>query len=318
LTSDHGRKQSSDAGWTRRRWLGTTLAAVAGGGLAGVLVPVVAPGVQVRRIPRIGYLGSDSRPGFERMAALEEGLLELGYVEGSNLVIDRRLSQDQTGAEFERMAVDLVTERVDLIVTSGTPSVQAAARATRSVPNIAAGPHRSLRDLGLVENLARPGSNVTGLEVDLGQEAKRVELLHEVVPTTARLGVLRNPSTGGTGEQVTRSQEAGQVFGLEVIDVPVRAPDDLDPAFARVAAAAEAPGGRRCASEHPPSGGCARAARIHGSFGELGRRGTDQRGDRATGSRPPERCHARIGWLRSVPTLARRPGYATAAGGQVK
>ena len=88
---------------------------------------------------------------------------------------------------------------------------------------MAGGPHRSLRDLGLVENLARPGRNVTGLEVDLGMEAKRLELLHQVVPAGPRLGMLRNPATAGTEDQgLTRSQDTARGFGLELLDFPDR------------------------------------------------------------------------------------------------
>lgn len=219
--------------WTRRHWLRAAGAfAVVGIGVSAAAGCWRLPaGPSASKVPRIGYLGSDSRPGFDRMAALERGLRELGFIENQNIVIERRLSQDQTGAAFESLAAELLALQVQVIVTSGTPSVLAAAHATRSIPIVAAGPHRSLRDLRLVDNLARPGGNVTGLEVDLGLESKRVELLHQVIPTATRIGVMHNPATPGTLEQVNRVKEIADGFGLEAVVLPLSAPSELDSLF---------------------------------------------------------------------------------------
>ncbi|HEV7664529.1 MAG TPA: ABC transporter substrate-binding protein [Chloroflexota bacterium] len=218
--------------WRRRQVIvGLAASGVACGGLAiGGLASATR---QPDRLPRIGYLGSDSKPGLDRLAALLQGLRDLGYVDGQTIAIERGLSQDQTGATFVDMAAKLLGGGVQVIVTSSTPALVAAAQATQSVPIVAAGPNRRLIDIGLVSSLARPGGNVTGVDNDPRLDAKGVELLHETIPGTVRIGYLRNPATLGATEQLTRAQEAARLLGLELFDLQVSAPDDIDAAFDR-------------------------------------------------------------------------------------
>ena len=206
-----------------------------GGGLVSVAVGLARTGREQSRVPRLGYLGSDSKPGLDRLAALVQGLRDLGYVDGTTIAIEPRLSQDPTGATFVGMAAELVALGVRAIVTSGTPGLVAAAHTTRSVPIIAAGPNRRLIDIGLVSSLAQPGANVTGVEGDARLDAKGVELLHDAIPDVSRLGYLRNDATPGTVEQLARAQQAAAVLGLELVDLPARVPDDIDAAFERAA-----------------------------------------------------------------------------------
>jgi putative ABC transport system substrate-binding protein len=171
----------------------------------------------------------------DRYAALANGLRDLGYIDGETIAIDRRLSQDQTGATFVPWATDLVARSVQVIVTSSTPALVAAAAATTSVPIICAGPNRGLIDLGLANSIARPGRNITGIETDPLLAGKGVELLHDIVPRLARAGYLRNVATPGTVDQFQRAQQTGRALGVELIDLPSRQPDDIDMAFANAA-----------------------------------------------------------------------------------
>ena len=185
---------------------------------------------------RLAYLGSDSRPGMERLATLLSALNELGYVEGRNLTMERRLSRDQTGAVFPQFAEDVLASGARVIVTSSTPALLAAAQATQSVPIVASGPNRSLQDLKLIESLARPGRNVTGLEPHPGLDARGVELLADMVPGLTRVAYMRNAATAGGVEQARRAERAARELGLDFLDVPVRAPNNIDQAFEQATA----------------------------------------------------------------------------------
>src|ERR1700730_13833724 len=132
---------------SRRHFIVAGAAAGMGGLVRGALLINQKGLPWAPRVARLGYLGSDSRPGYERFAALVEGLRALGYIEGQHLAIERRLSQDQTGAVFLQMAQDLLSIGEQVIVTSGTPALVAAARATGTVPIVAGGPNRNLEDL---------------------------------------------------------------------------------------------------------------------------------------------------------------------------
>jgi putative ABC transport system substrate-binding protein len=166
-----------------------------------------------------------------------EGLRELGYTEGETIVVERHLSQDQTGEAFSRAAAELVRMPVDVIVTSSTPALLAAAQASTSIPVVAAGPNRNLIDLGLASSLARPGRNVTGLMTHPGLNARGIELLRETLPGMQRLGYLRNAATAGTADEMTRVAEAARALGLEFFELTARVPDDIDSAFDAAVAA---------------------------------------------------------------------------------
>lgn len=223
---------------TRRALIGGAAAAagLVGLGTGGALIARQRQMYEAVRQARLAYLGSDSRPGMERLAALLGALHQLGYIEGQNLTIEPRLSQDQTGVVFPHFAADVLASGAHVIVTSGTPALLAAAQATHSVPIVASGPNRSLQDLKLVESLARPGRNVTGLEPHPGLDAKGVELLADMVPGLTRVAYMRNPATPGGAEQAGRAERAARELGLEFLDLPVRAPNDLDQAFEQATA----------------------------------------------------------------------------------
>lgn len=226
--------------WSRRQLIGM-IAAGAGAAVGGAAVAqwqFVQPASRAAaRMPRIGYLGTGSRnasaPSLMRIwpNAFSDGLRALGYVEDNTVSIEWRLSGDQPGASLTTMAAELVELPVDVIVTSSTPAVVAAAQATRTIPIVSGGPNRDLRDLGLVQSDARPGGNVTGTGANLETYAKLIDLLKAAVPSLVRVGYLRNPTTPGTQTQMARARDAAAALGLEFVELAASAPADIERAF---------------------------------------------------------------------------------------
>jgi putative tryptophan/tyrosine transport system substrate-binding protein len=161
---------------------------------------------------------------------LTEALRELGWVEGENVVFERRYAENQL-ERLPEMAADLVRLQIDVIVAGGTLAPLAAKRATSTIPivmSVAGDPLRS----GLVASLARPGGNVTGTSLmapDLG--GKRLELLKELLPRLARVAVLWNAANPYSANVFKETQGPGRTLGIEVQSLEVRGPDDLDGAF---------------------------------------------------------------------------------------
>jgi putative ABC transport system substrate-binding protein len=206
--------------------------------IAMVLVLLVAPlaaeAQPAAKMPRLGYLESRSPSRVaDQLEALRQGLSELGYVEGRNIVIEYRYAE----GKFERLpdlAADLVRLKVDLIVAGTTRSVLAAKDATSTIPIVMLAVADPLGS-GLIASLARPGGNITGLTF-LGAElsAKRLELLKEVVPGLSRVAVLWHP--GAHGERTQRdmlkeTEVAGRALGLQLQFLEAREPSDFDGAF---------------------------------------------------------------------------------------
>ena len=198
-------------------------------------VPHVAKAQQETRLARIGYLASNlagSGPA-HLLEAFRQGLRDLGYVEGRNVVIEYR---DAEG-KLERLlalAAELVALKVDVIVAPGTPQALAAKQATRTLPvvfAVAGDPVGS----GLVTSLARPGGNVTGLSsVTADLVGKCLEQLTQAVPGVSRVAVLWQP--GGFGERAEKDMQkaaevAGRTLGVRLQFVEARRPADIDKAF---------------------------------------------------------------------------------------
>jgi putative tryptophan/tyrosine transport system substrate-binding protein len=191
-----------------------------------------------RSVPRVGYLGAESDLTRASYApALRDGLRELGYVESRTIEIDWRYWQDRPGARAQGLAAELAKERVQVIVTSGTPAVVAAAEATRSIPIVSAGPSRGLVDLGLVERDIRPGGNVTGTGGNVEVYGKLVEYLKETVPSISRIGYVRNPDTPGSQQQMALSQAAAAELRLDFLELQVRRRDEVAAALSAAQAA---------------------------------------------------------------------------------
>jgi putative tryptophan/tyrosine transport system substrate-binding protein len=185
-------------------------------------------------MPVIGFLGGTSPDPYTiRLRAFHMGLKDAGYVEGQNVAIEYRWADGQFG-QLPVLAAELVRRQVDLIVSAGGASGALAAKAaTATIPIVfvlASDPVR----IGLIASLNRPGGNLTGvtdLNVEVGP--KRLELLRELIPKAAIIGLLVNPTNPSLAEPFTRALEAAAVtLGLKLHVLPASTDHDLEPAFA--------------------------------------------------------------------------------------
>ena len=177
----------------------------------------LAARAQQSAVPVIGFL--DSRPVdamSARLQAFRQGLKDNGYVEGENVAIVYRLADNQTD-RLPELAMDLVHRQVGVIVTSTPPAVSAAKAATTTIPTVFLVAEDPVR-LGLVASLARPGANLTGVNIVNSElVAKRLELLSELVPRAARIAVLVNPTDVASTEATVRDAEvAARRIGLQI------------------------------------------------------------------------------------------------------
>ncbi len=207
-------------------------------GLLGAPLPAEAQ--QAKKIPRIGYLSRYSAEQQKRqLAAFKQGLRELGYAEGKNIVIELRDAEGKRH-RLPALAAELVRLKVDIIVTGGS-GVGAAKNATSTIPIVmtfSADPVRR----GYVASLAHPGGNVTGLSDFHGDlVSKRLELLKGVVPSASRVAVIFNPNSGGSKRMLKEIQAVAPALGMTVIPLAVEGADHFDRAFATIRK--ERPGG---------------------------------------------------------------------------
>lgn len=187
---------------------------------------------QAAKVPRIGFLAVGSREGRAFMiSGLLQGLREHGYVEGQNIVIDYRFSEDRND-RLPALAAELVASKVHLIVASGTPASFAAKQATSTIPIVMGGIAADPVETGLVASLARPGGNITGMSMmtaPLG--GKRLELLKRTVPGLARVAVFWNPPNPAYGPILKELEAAAPVLRLKLQRLEVRVPADFEGAF---------------------------------------------------------------------------------------
>jgi putative tryptophan/tyrosine transport system substrate-binding protein len=214
----------------RRDFLTTTF--------AGVLGAPRAAGAQAGRIWRIGYLSllaGDLDQHKPWIAAFRNGLRELGYVEGENVIIEQRYAAGLV-ERLPALAAGLVGLNVDILVAAPAGSAFAAKKVTSTVPIIFMGEPDPI-GTGLVTSLARPGGNATGLaDAHTDLVPKRLELLKQLVPSASRIGVLWSPSNASTAPQLKIVQAAAPAVGLTIFPVGVKGPgrDHLDRAFATI------------------------------------------------------------------------------------
>ena len=215
-------------GMDRRRFLLTSL-------VGAVAAPLGAEAQQAGRVPVIGFLGPSlpvEDPRTENFRQFREGLRELGYVEGTSVQIEWRLSNNYD--LYPRLAAELVGLNVDVLVTSNTPGALAAKRATTTLPIV----FITVGDpvaVGLAATLGRPGGNITGLSVfatDL--TTKRLALLKEASPKAARVALLYNSSNPVHGPIVKEAQAAGRPLSLQVQLWAVRKTDEFDRTFQEI------------------------------------------------------------------------------------
>src|SRR6266436_8706327 len=196
-------------------------------GLAFGLVRL-AEAQQLKKIPRVGFLAGAS--GEANLRGLRQGLRELGYVEGKNITIEYRFSEGEFD-RFPALAAELVRLKVDVIVTQGTPAATAAKNATSTIPIIMSGGTDPVAT-GLVQSLARPGGNITGVTI-MNEElaGKRLELLKETNPKVSRLGVLWNSANPGAAVVFKQTQSSAQELRLSLQSLDVQTVNDLQGAF---------------------------------------------------------------------------------------
>lgn len=201
----------------------------------GMLVAALPAHAQHKaRAPRVGFLGNTT-------AALEanlvgpfrEGLRDLGYVEGRDVVIEYRWAEGQ----YDRLPAligELLALKVDVIVTAGTPATLAVKKATTSVPLVMVAVGDPV-GTGIVPSLSRPGGNITGLtSISPELDGKRLELLREVVPGVSHIAVMWNAGSPLQVVAEKQTQAAAQVLRIKVLSLGVRSKDDLEKAFATI------------------------------------------------------------------------------------
>src|SRR5262245_56730205 len=179
-----------------------------------------------KKIPRLGLLLNNPAPAEGRQAAFRQGLRDLGWIEGQNIIIEYRFAKGKSD-RFHEIAAELVSLGVDLIFAIGAPAAEAAKRATSSIPVVV-----SMGDpvaAGLVASLAHPGGNITGVAnftpVLVG---KRLELFKEALPQLSRVAILWNPDSPAGMSDV---ETAADLLGIKFLPVEAKGPNDLEYAF---------------------------------------------------------------------------------------
>jgi putative ABC transport system substrate-binding protein len=194
-------------------------------------VAVSAEAQQAAKVYRIGLLSARSPSSDSTGAeAFRQGLSELGYVEGKNIILDYRYAE----GKFERLpdlAAELVHLKVDVILTLGVPPTRAAKQVTTTIPIVMAGGSDPVRT-GLIASFARPGGNVTGLsDLNVDLITKRLELLKEVVPKTSHIAVLLNPANPTNPLQLKDTQSVAPALGLTLLILEIKKAEEFEPAF---------------------------------------------------------------------------------------
>ncbi len=198
-------------------------------------VGVTAQAQQPKKVSRLGYLSNaDAATDSARAEGIRLALRDLGYIEGQNIAIEYRYAEGRPDRAPEH-AAELVRLKVDIIVVaSGDPWIRAAKNATKTIPIVMVGVGSDPVRAGLVESLARPGGNVTGLTVltrELG--GKRLELLKEIVPKLARVAVLYDPADPPSLHEVKELlPAAARALKLTIQPWEIRAVDDFEEVFA--------------------------------------------------------------------------------------
>jgi putative ABC transport system substrate-binding protein len=195
---------------------------------------VIAEAQQVGKTPRIGILVATSPGANTLVEPFRQGLHELGYVEGKNVAPEYRYAEGKLD-RLPDLAAELVSVKVNVIVTQSPPAVAAAHRATKTIPIVMVGGGDPVEQ-GFVKSLARPGGNLTGLSsMSVELAGKRLEIFKGAFPRITRLAVLWSGTSGGaSGQQLKDIESAAPAFGIRIRPVEVPRPDDFDKAFSIV------------------------------------------------------------------------------------
>jgi putative tryptophan/tyrosine transport system substrate-binding protein len=200
----------------------------------GPLVPPVTGEAQSgRKPPRVAFITTTSPETSTSADAFRQGMGDLGYVEGQNIVIEWRWGRGRT-ERFVEFADDVVRIPVDVIVAANTPAGLAAKRATRTIPIVIATMVDPVGD-GLVASLGRPGGNITGLTLTTPEmTAKRLQLLKEAIPILSRVAYLADRNAGGYKQTRLAAETAARSLGVQLQVQEVGGPGDLSSAFAKM------------------------------------------------------------------------------------
>jgi putative ABC transport system substrate-binding protein len=198
--------------------------------------PLAVGAQQAEKVARIGVLHSGSPSSVASSEdAFAQGLRELGYIEGQNIVMEHRFAEGNRDRLLE-CAAELVRLKVDILTVAGVSAAQAAKQSTTTIP-IVVGYAGDLVGTGLVASLARPGGNITGsTEISPEVSGKRLELLREAIPKAVHVGVVWYPRKGGSDEEEVRATEAAaRRFGIHLQLVEVRDATEFQAAYAVIA-----------------------------------------------------------------------------------
>jgi putative ABC transport system substrate-binding protein len=199
--------------------------------LSIALATAAAPAYARADVRQVGYLISGPPASWaNRLEALRMGLRDLGYVEGKNIAIEVR--SVESADLLPQAAAELVRLDVDVIFATSSTEVEAARRATKTIPIVFA-THADPVGIGHVASLARPGGNITGLSMSLPEIAtKELEIMKQALPHVARIGVVLTSTAPSHAAAMEALNTAAQALGLQVFPVLVRGPEDLEAAFA--------------------------------------------------------------------------------------
>jgi putative ABC transport system substrate-binding protein len=194
--------------------------------------PLLVRAQQTGKLWRICYLSAVSRESSSlSYAALQQGMRDLGYIEGKDFVLEWR-SVEGKYERFSEIMAELVRLKVDVIVTGVTAALPALQRATSTIPIVMAYSTDPVGN-GLVASLARPGGNITGLAGSSDDSSlKQLELLTTVVPNVSRIGLLGNPDTETYSSVLKRAQDAAQSVGHSIVPIEARNRQEIENAFA--------------------------------------------------------------------------------------
>jgi putative ABC transport system substrate-binding protein len=186
---------------------------------------------QPTKVARIAYLSAGSAPSqASRVEVFKQGLRDLGYVEGKNIVIESRYAE----GDFDRLrtlAVELVHLRIEILVSAGPLPTRAAKEATGTIPIVMTQDTDPIGN-GFVASLARPGGNITGLSTRAPElNGKRLELLKEIIPKLSRVAVFGTSTIPGNGRQLKETELAAGAFGMQLQYLDILGPKDIETAF---------------------------------------------------------------------------------------
>jgi len=198
------------------------------------LAPLAVQAQPAGRVYRVGLLGLASGSDVPVLAALPQGLRDLGYEEGKNLVIEYRTAEGDYD-RLPRLAAELVQLKVDVLVSYGTPGALAAKQATTTIPVVVALIGDAVAT-GVVPSLARPGGNITGSQYHYPElMGKRIEMLTQAMVHPARIAVLFNPSNPSIRPALKMMEETARYLKVELQQIEARSPHDFDGALGAMA-----------------------------------------------------------------------------------